>query len=262
MLEEKDVADVFTLMFSGPMKQTSNFCFVCLQPWVRVVKVELCGIPRSQRGSQDLGGDPTCVFPAHQCRSLRECVGLLEHKGWPLAGWWCWVIHWPLARPCVGWSCLRSCWEQESSAALGALWVQLRIFISLLAVVVYCQPAKAESTQRLLQRAENTRAQAFCGSVESCRGSCKTLRMSFWGSSAARLPAGSLQVGSVSRALLSLQVVHMPGFCSLLYLSSVLRCCAFCGKLPLRFPDVWSSIPPPLLSRQHWHHVLTAWLGL
>lgn len=31
----------------------------------------------------------------------------------------------------------------------------------------------------------------------------------------------------------------------------MLKCCAFCGKLLLGFPDIWSSIPSPLLSGQY-----------
>lgn len=120
-----------------------------------------------------------CIFPAYLCRSLRELHLICKSTKVDLSpaliltDWWCGVICWPLARTCINWICVA---VEDRRAVLQSVPRGFSWESSSCSDVIYRQAAKAHL---LLQRAENTRVQKFCGRIKSCRGSCKGLRFSF-----------------------------------------------------------------------------------
>lgn len=201
--------------------------------------------------------------------SLKElCLACWSTKADPLytipsADWWCWVICCLLARTCVNWSCLCSCWGSESSAAACAcVGPAESLYFATQSVDLL---SASKSTIHTIAAAKSRE----CSSTEilwmkSCRGWCKALRFFFSRELGWQTGATYLLPPRYRWALCPTRCCNC-GLCTCLalqYLSCILRCCAFCGQLLLRFPDVWSSISSPLLSRQHWHRILTAQQGL
>lgn len=264
MLEEKDIADVFTFVFWGPVKQTSSFCFVCPQPWVRVVKAKPYSQWRSQKGYH------VCLSCLPVQVSEETALCLLEQfppsQVMTSADWWCWAICWHLARTCINWSCLCRCWGQESGAAGCALWAHQRIFISPPRVAIYCQLAKVQFTQLLLQRAKNTRAQKFCWSIKSFRASCKALRICFQGSRVRKqhhffafvLATGWPHVLCIAITAIGVRAWLLHYLVFNLHPEVLCFLWEFCAQLSwcLEFRSI------SFVSQAAWTLHLTAWLGL
>lgn len=163
--------------------------------------------------------------------------------------YWC-TTCWPLARTCINCSCLCSCGGQEGHA-----------------VVYLVSSASSHCSEWLflVSAQKHSLHSCYCKEYLSVQvlwkqkawqGFVLDPEIIFWGEQGEAM----------------LLCVHMlPSHCSWALCIQIAvscaqaaswGCCVLCVMFLLSYPDVWNFPSLPLLSRQHWHWVLTAWLGL